>query len=85
MYLFGGWDGFTDLSDLWSFDMTDGAWTKLHGSAEKQGGPGPRSCHKMLYDPVNQNIFVLGRYLDSSSRTRENLSVSGLSSLHDYC
>lgn len=76
MYLFGGWDGFTDLSDLWSYDLEAGLWTKLHYNAEREGGPGPRSCHKMLFDPVNRNIFVLGRYLDSASRTPDNMNVS---------
>lgn len=76
MYLFGGWDGFTDLSDLWSYEMDAGLWTKLHGYAEREGGPGPRSCHKMLFDPVNRNLFVMGRYLDSASRTRVNMNVS---------
>lgn len=76
MYLFGGWDGFEDLSDLWSYDIKRNSWSLIHERAEKFDGPAPRSCHKMLFDPCNSQIFTLGRYLDSNSRTREHLQVS---------
>lgn len=26
------------------------------------GGPSPRSCHTMCYDPTRKSIYVLGRY-----------------------
>lgn len=28
----------------------------------RQGGPTPRSCHTMCYDPTRKSIYVLGRY-----------------------
>lgn len=75
MYLFGGWDGFEDLSDMWQFDIRTNVWTLIHERAEQFGGPGPRSCHKMLFDSTNSQIFALGRYLDGGSRLKENMNV----------
>ncbi|XP_073845147.1 muskelin 1 [Musca autumnalis] len=71
IYLFGGWDGFHDLSDLWVFDIKDNCWTQIFEHSEQFNGPTPRSCHKMVFDPVSENIFMLGRYLDNSIRTTE--------------
>lgn len=76
MYLYGGWDGFEDLSDLWSFDIKRNAWSLIHERSELFDGPSPRSCHKMVYDSSNAQIFTLGRYLDGNSRTRECIKVS---------
>lgn len=47
IYLFGGWDGFRDLSDLWYYDIKLNSWTMVHEKAELHGGPSPRSCHKV--------------------------------------
>uniref|UniRef100_A0A1A9ZKV8 LisH domain-containing protein n=1 Tax=Glossina pallidipes TaxID=7398 RepID=A0A1A9ZKV8_GLOPL len=71
IYLYGGWDGFQDLSDLWVFEITTNCWTQLCAHSEQMNGPTPRSCHKMIFDPVSKNIFMLGRYLDNSIRTKE--------------
>lgn len=76
IYLFAGWDGYEDLSDLWSYDIKRNSWTLLHERAEDFGGPSARSCHKMLYDPSNAQIFTLGRYLDSTSRANKWMQVS---------
>lgn len=75
MYLFGGWDGFEDLSDLWSYNIKRNSWTLIHDRAEVFDGPTPRSCHKMVYDSCNGQIFTLGRYLDGNTRTSECLKV----------
>lgn len=71
IYLFGGWDGFEDLSDLWSYDIIKNEWNLMHKRAELIGGPTPRSCHKMVYDSYNSHIFTFGRYLDGHNRTDE--------------
>lgn len=76
MYLFGGWDGFEDLSDLWCYNIKRNSWTLIHERAETYGGPTPRSCHKMVYDPCDSQIFTLGRYLDSANRKPDNIKVS---------
>ena len=34
-----------------------------------QGGPSPRSCHKMCLDVEGQLIYILGRYLDPTARS----------------
>ena len=36
---------------------------------ESQGGPSPRSCHKMCLDSDNQVLYILGQYLDQDTRT----------------
>ncbi|XP_017485402.1 PREDICTED: muskelin isoform X1 [Rhagoletis zephyria] len=71
VYLYGGWDGYRDLSDLWVFDITNNSWTLLFEQTELFNGPTPRSCHKMVFDSVSENIFMLGRYLDNSIRTTD--------------
>ncbi|XP_035224067.1 muskelin-like isoform X2 [Stegodyphus dumicola] len=68
IYLFGGWDGTTDLADLWSYHIPTGTWTCLSQDTSCEGGPSPRSCHKMCLDPERKKIFTLGRYLDSVMR-----------------
>lgn len=78
MYLYGGWDGFEDLSDLWCYNIKRNTWTLIHSRSEEFQGPSPRSCHKMVYDPCNSQIFTLGRYLDSNTRTQEYIKVSFL-------
>lgn len=79
MYLFGGWDGFEDLSDLWCYNIKRNSWTLIHEKAEDVGGPSPRSCHKMVYDPCNSQIFTLGRYLDSNTRMTQYIKVCAYS------
>ncbi|ALC41608.1 muskelin, partial [Drosophila busckii] len=71
IYLYGGWDGYQDLSDLWLYNIELDEWTLLCERSELVNGPTPRSCHKMIFDPVSENIFMLGRYLDNSIRTSE--------------
>ncbi|XP_055379380.1 muskelin isoform X2 [Condylostylus longicornis] len=69
IYLYGGWDGFHDLSDLWCFDIEKSTWTLIFENSELFDGPKARSCHKMVFDPISENIFMIGRYLDNSIRT----------------
>ncbi|XP_034135875.1 muskelin isoform X2 [Drosophila guanche] len=71
IYLYGGWDGYQDLSDLWVYKIEDDEWRLLCERSEQSSGPTPRSCHKMIFDPISENIFMLGRYLDNSIRTSE--------------
>eukprot|EP01135_Chromosphaera_perkinsii_P004865 Nk52_evm11s301 gene=Nk52_evmTU11s301 len=73
LFLFGGWDGQKDLVDLWMYDIADNRWEKLSDDTREQGGPGPRSCHKMCYDSVRRRIYTLGRYVDPESRATSNL------------
>ncbi|XP_041985047.1 muskelin [Aricia agestis] len=80
LYLFGGWNGVRDLDDLWSFDTETERWTLLCRNSRLEGGPQPRSCHKMVFDPVHGKLFTLGRYLDSGQRTPENM----MSDLYSY-
>ncbi|XP_037789855.1 muskelin-like isoform X1 [Penaeus monodon] len=73
IYLFGGWDGNQDLSDLWSYQVLSQEWTCISRDTHAKGGPSARSCHKMCLDPERRQIFTLGRYLDSALRVPENL------------
>lgn len=44
--------------------------------AEADGGPSPRSCHKMVLDSSCRHIFILGRYLERGLRDRaQNIKV----------
>ncbi|XP_053982372.1 muskelin [Hylaeus anthracinus] len=73
VYLFGGWDGNQDLSDLWAYNIATNKWTIICKDTETVGGPSARSCHKMCIDPERRQLFTLGRYLDAQYRTPENL------------
>ncbi|XP_034941544.1 muskelin [Chelonus insularis] len=73
LYLFGGWNGNQDLSDLWSYNISTGKWTLICKDSEDVGGPSARSCHKMCLDPERRQLFILGRYLDTQYRCPENL------------
>ncbi|CAI9718917.1 muskelin-like isoform X1 [Octopus vulgaris] len=73
MYLYGGWDGNQDLADLWAYHVPSQSWTCLSKDTEEEGGPSARSCHKICLDYERKQIFSLGRYLDSTLRSVENL------------
>ncbi|GBG90104.1 hypothetical protein CBR_g50196 [Chara braunii] len=47
IYLIGGWDGEKDLSDFWVFEIATSSWRLLSEDTAQDGGPGPRSCHKV--------------------------------------
>jgi len=72
IYLFGGWDGLKDLSDFWVFNIASSTWTLLSADTEAEGGPPPRSCHKMVLDHNFRQIFVLGQYLERIKRESES-------------
>lgn len=36
VFLFGGWDGRKDLSDLWSFNIATGTWCCIATNVEEQ-------------------------------------------------
>jgi muskelin len=65
IYMFGGWDGKKNLDDLWSYSIVEERWKLLSSSTEHDGGPGPRSCHKMVFDPELGYIYLLGSLDDS--------------------
>lgn len=73
IYLFGGWNGQKDMSDFWSYSIRSNTWTCLDTDTSASGGPTPRSCHKMAIDTQRKKIFILGRYVDFSVRTRDNV------------
>lgn len=74
IYLFGGWNGSKDLADLWSYHIPTGEWKCISKDTSAEGGPTPRSCHKMCIDPVRKRIFTLGRYIDSVVRLSEKVT-----------
>nr|XP_049700727.1 muskelin isoform X2 [Helicoverpa armigera] len=74
LYLFGGWNGIEDLDDLWSFCTNTERWRLLCPNSGQVGGPSPRSCHKMVFDPVHRRLFTLGRYLDNAQRIPSNMN-----------
>lgn len=69
IYMFGGWDGKKNLDDLWAYSIVEERWKLLSSSTSLDGGPGPRSCHKMVFDPLLGYIYLLGS-LDNGDRPR---------------
>ncbi|KAJ3515933.1 hypothetical protein NMY22_g14321 [Coprinellus aureogranulatus] len=82
IYLFGGWDGRKSLDDFWVYDIQKDKWKILSDStAQDYNAPGPRSCHKMVFDVKTGNIYLLGRLNDDDvsvpSRTTSTSTVTG--------
>ncbi|KAI0084905.1 Muskelin N-terminus-domain-containing protein [Irpex rosettiformis] len=66
IYLLGGWDGQKSLDDFWMYDIKTDKWTVLSYSTSRDPhGPGPRACHKMVFDSKTGDIYVFGRLSDS--------------------
>ena len=65
IYLHGGWDGMKNLDDYWEYNIANNRWRLLsqHTSQDKNG-PGPRACHKMLFDQKTGCIYLLGKLGD---------------------
>ncbi|KAH9920145.1 Muskelin N-terminus-domain-containing protein [Fomitopsis serialis] len=62
IYLLGGWDGQQNLDDLWVYDVRKDTWRMLSmATSREKNGPGPRACHKMVFDSKTGAIYVLGR------------------------
>lgn len=70
-YLFGGWDGKRDLNDLWMYYIDEGRWRCISTDTTQQGGPSPRSCHKMVLESRSGIIYLLGRFVDHTSTAKE--------------
>jgi hypothetical protein len=64
----GGWDGHRDLGDFWRYDVSRSEWNCLSEDTRKEGGPGPRSCHKIVLHPTLRRLYVFGRYVDTETR-----------------
>ncbi|CEP17136.1 hypothetical protein [Parasitella parasitica] len=73
IYILGGWDGKQDLSDFWCYNILENRWSLLSIDTRIQGGPSPRSCHKICFDPASRSIFVLGRYVESPPSAGQTL------------
>ncbi|KAJ3006031.1 UNVERIFIED_CONTAM: Muskelin 1, intracellular mediator containing kelch motif, partial [Siphonaria sp. JEL0065] len=73
IYIFGGWDGQKDLSDFWSFNVVSRQWTCISMDTRRNGGPGPRSCHKICFDASTKSVYTMGRYVDADNRPNVNL------------
>ncbi|CAO3664670.1 unnamed protein product [Umbelopsis ramanniana] len=74
IYLLGGWNGKMDLSDFWCYNIRQRQWAMISSNTANEGGPGPRSCHKICFDPSTRSIYVLGRYVESQARMEANLN-----------
>ncbi|CAG9114457.1 unnamed protein product [Plutella xylostella] len=75
LYLFGGWNGTSDLDDLWCYEPERAQWSLRCAHSGAVGGPAPRSCHKMALHPGRGILYTIGRYLDNAMRVPENMKV----------
>ncbi|TPX48357.1 hypothetical protein SeMB42_g03037 [Synchytrium endobioticum] len=73
IYMIGGWDGSRDLPDFWAYDQNSRLWMCISADTARNGGPGPRSCHKICWDPKSRCLYLLGRYVDPDNRPNVNL------------
>ncbi|EJF65436.1 hypothetical protein DICSQDRAFT_79600 [Dichomitus squalens LYAD-421 SS1] len=73
IYLFGGWDGQRSLDDLWVYDIAKDVWKCLSvATSREKNGPGPRACHKMVFDSKTGSIYLLGRLSEGDGDGMEN-------------
>ncbi|XP_065197118.1 muskelin-like isoform X2 [Sycon ciliatum] len=77
LYLFGGWDGRTDLGDLWRFNIRLETWECLSLNTENEGGPSARSCHQMCMDVSRQRLYVMGRFYSILSKEYDEQNSAG--------
>lgn len=80
LYLYGGWNGVTELSDLWRFDLQQQRWELLSSDSSQDlaigadgaqiFGPDARSCHQMVVDQETGEIYMLGRFVDAQAARR---------------
>lgn len=49
---------------------------RLTAISYRQGGPSPRSCHSMCYDPIRKSIYVLGKYIEVRAPSTSASEVS---------
>jgi hypothetical protein len=76
IWLYGGWDGTKDLCDLWAYYIHEARWRCLSRDVRYQGGPGPRSCHQMVFDPRTGFLYVLGRFIDYNHTSTATAATS---------
>ncbi|KAK9899070.1 hypothetical protein P389DRAFT_209091 [Cystobasidium minutum MCA 4210] len=84
LYLYGGWNGVTELADLWRFDLQQQRWELISNDTSNDlalgpdgsqiFGPDARSCHQMAVDQETGEIYMLGRFIDGQA-TRTALEV----------
>jgi len=73
IYMFGGWDGSKNLNDFWEYDENLEEWTCISPDTSKDGGPSPRSCHRIAFDSINKQIYVLGYFIESPDPSGTNM------------
>ncbi|ORZ34096.1 Muskelin N-terminus-domain-containing protein [Catenaria anguillulae PL171] len=71
VYLYGGWDGSRDLGDLWAYSVAGNVWSLISSNTQMNGGPSPRSCHKVCVDSQGRCAYVLGRYVDPTANGQQ--------------
>lgn len=77
IYLFGGWDGQKNMDDFWVFDIKSGDWQVLSYAAQRElHGPGPRACHKLVFDAATGDIYFFGRLDDPGTNASETTDAS---------
>lgn len=74
VWLYGGWDGSQELGDLWSYSYPANAWRLVQEDCRQKGGPGPRSCHKIVIDPDRRLLYVMGRFVEPDQRAVQPLA-----------
>lgn len=80
VYLFGGWDGQKNLDDFWIYDIKKDSWNLTQRSTSKdRHGPGPRSCHKIVFDSATGSIYLLGK-LDDTDTTQSSRATPEIAS-----
>ncbi|CAB4386012.1 hypothetical protein RhiirA5_492663 [Rhizophagus irregularis] len=72
IYLLGGWNGTKNLSDFWVYDVNARIWNLISCDTREQGGPNPRSNHRICLDPSAKRIYVLGRFIGRDMRANAN-------------
>lgn len=72
IYLFGGWDGQKSLDDFWVYSIESEKWELLSYATQRElHGPGPRACHKTVFDSKTGDIYFFGKLDDPGTLVKE--------------
>ena len=77
IYLFGGYQGKSDLNDFWEYHIAENRWQEISRDTRAQGGPSPRSCHNICINEELGHIYIIGRFFDEEESSSRSARATG--------
>lgn len=77
IYIHGGFNGTASLDDFWVYAIAEDRWRLLSSHTGLDGGPSPRSCHRMVVDDSTGDVYLLGRLSDNDAALCTAITAGG--------